>query len=175
MWSISFEIGLEIAGRTALIYIALVIGVRLSGKRQIAQMTPFDLVVLLLLSNAVQNAMTGPDTTVPGGLIAASTLLLLNHVVATLRVRVPGMRQLLVGSPMTLVSNGHVQFSALEQEKMTIDDLMESLREHDCSSLSDVELASLEVDGEISIIRKTHNEAGKWTKTKKKLVRHHKR
>ena len=175
MWQISLQTGLEIAGRTALVYTALVVGVRVSGKRQIAQMTPFDLVVLLLLSNAVQNAMTGPDTTVVGGLIAATTLLLLNWTVATLRVKSKFMRKLLVGSPVTLITNGHVQFHALEQEKMTIDDLLESLREHDCNSISNVELASLEVDGEISVIRRPHEESGKWVKTKKKLVRHHKR
>lgn len=75
---------LEIALRTGVIYLLVLIGIRLSGKREVGQMTPFDLVLLLLLSNSVQNAMTGPDTSVAGGAVAAITLLILNYLVAEL-------------------------------------------------------------------------------------------
>ena len=73
---------LQIALRTGVIYLVVLIGVRLSGKREVGQMTPFDLTLLLLLSNSVQNAMTGPDTSLLGGVVAACTLLLMNYVVA---------------------------------------------------------------------------------------------
>ena len=73
---------LEVTLRTAVIYIVVLAGVRLSGKREVGQMTPFDLTLLLLISNAVQNAMTGPDTSLLGGVVAAATLLVLNYFVA---------------------------------------------------------------------------------------------
>src|ERR1700733_12382652 len=78
------HVALQIAMRTGVIYLLVLIGVRLSGKREVGQMTPFDLTLLLLLSNSVQNAMTGPDTSLVGGIIAASTLLVLNYVVGNL-------------------------------------------------------------------------------------------
>ena len=175
MWNINFIGILEIVVRTTIVYVVLVVGIRLSGKRQIGQMTPFDLVVLLLLSNAVQNAMTGPDTTVPGGVVAAVTLLVLNQLAARLRISHPTFRRWLVGSPVVLIRNRNIQYDALEHEMMTLEDLMEELREHDCGSIDDVELATLEVDGEVSVIRRSSGEGHTFIKSKKKLVRHHKR
>ena len=175
MWNIDLIGILEIVARTAIVYLVLVVGIRLTGKRQIGQLTPFDLVVLLLLSNAVQNAMTGSDTTVPGGIVAAVTLLVLNQIAAKLRLSHPTFRKLLVGVPVVLVKNRNIQFDALEHEKMTVDDLMEVLREHDCGSIDDVELATLEVDGEVSVIRRISGEDHTFIKSKKKLARHHKR
>ena len=177
MWNVTPVALLEITARTTLVYIVLVIGIRLSGKRQIGQMTAFDLVVLLLLSNAVQNAMTGPDTSVTGGVVAAITLLCLNKLAARLRLAHPTFRRLLVGSPVALVINGHIQYSALKDEQMTVDDLMEDLREHEVSDIGNVDLATLEVDGEVSVVRKpsTSDAGGTFIKSKKKVVRHHKR
>ena len=80
-----------IALRTTVIYAVVLLGMRLSGKREVGQMTPFDLVLLLLLSNSVQNAMTGPDTSVLGGVVAAATLLLLNYLIAELYGREPAL------------------------------------------------------------------------------------
>lgn len=170
---------LIIAGRTAVVYVLLVALVRVTGKRQIGQMTPFDLVVLLLLSNAVQNAMTGPDTSVAGGVTAAVTLLVLNYLVSLIRVSSPALRWLVVGAPTTLIQDGHVQYQALQHEHMTPDDLLETLREHDCSGFEDVALATLEVDGEVSVLRRkpTDENAQKphYVRTKRRLVRHHKK
>src|SRR5437762_13378889 len=89
----------EIAARTAVIYGIVLIGVRISGKREVGQMTPFDLTLLLLISNAVQNAMTGPDTSLIGGVIAASTLLILNYVVAELSGANRRFRKFVQGQP----------------------------------------------------------------------------
>ena len=87
---------LQIVLRTGVIYLLVLIGVRLSGKREVGQMTPFDLTLLLLLSNSVQNAMTGPDTSLAGGAVAAATLLLLNFVVANLSGSSRRMRTIVI-------------------------------------------------------------------------------
>lgn len=138
-------------------------------------MTPFDLVVLLLLSNAVQNAMTGPDTSLAGGVVAALTLLVSNYAVSLLRIKFPQLRRILVGVPVTLIQDGHVQFQALQHEHMTIEDLLETLREHDCGGYENVALATLEVDGEVSVVRHLAGQKPTFVRSKKKLVRHHKR
>src|SRR5437667_10516325 len=97
---------LEIVIRTFVVYLVVVIGLRVFGKRELGQMTPFDLVLILTLSNSVQNAMTGPDTSLAGGIISASTLLLSNWVLGTFGVRIPAVRKWLTGNPTLLVHNG---------------------------------------------------------------------
>src|SRR5579864_7173558 len=99
---------IEIVLRTATIYLFVLLGVRLSGKREVGQMTPFDLTLLLLLSNAVQNAMTGPDTSVLGGVVAAATLLLLNYLIAELSGGNRRFRKLVQGQPSLLVHDGKI-------------------------------------------------------------------
>src|SRR5256714_15190920 len=99
----NWHTALEIAGRTTAVYLLVLIGVRLSGKREVGQMTPFDLTLLLLLSNSVQNAMTGPDTSLLGGVIAAATLLILNYIVADVAGANRRMRKLIEGEPSLLV------------------------------------------------------------------------
>src|SRR6478752_2515514 len=99
---------LDIVLRTAVIYLLVLIGVRLSGKREVGQMTPFDLTLLLLLSNSVQNAMTGPDTSVYGGVVAAATLLILNYLVAELSGGNRRFRKLIQGQPTLLVHDGQL-------------------------------------------------------------------
>src|SRR5919109_5196029 len=104
----SAHVLVEIAARTAVVYGVVLIGVRLSGKREVGQMTPFDLTLLLLISNAVQNAMTGPDTSLLGGIIAAVTLLLLNYVVAEASGGNRRFRRFVQGQPTLLVHDGHI-------------------------------------------------------------------
>ena len=100
------QVLIGIALRTAVIYAVVLLGMRLSGKREVGQMTPFDLTLLLLLSNAVQNAMTGPDTSVLGGIVAASTLLVLNYLVAEVSGGNRRFRRLVQGQPSLLVHDG---------------------------------------------------------------------
>jgi uncharacterized membrane protein YcaP (DUF421 family) len=142
----------DIVLRAAVVYLAILIGLRLAGKREIGQMTVFDLVVLLLLANAVQNAMVGPDTSLTGGLIAALVLLVLNAVVARLRLRWPILRRLVEGSPTLLVLRGEVIGDHLRREGLDGDTLEAALREHGVADLSDVEMAVLEIDGSISVV-----------------------
>jgi uncharacterized membrane protein YcaP (DUF421 family) len=142
-----------IALRTAVVYGVVLVGVRLTGKREIGQMTPFDLTLLLLLSNAVQNAMTGPDTSVLGGIAAAATLLVINYVVAEISGRNRQFRKLVQGEPSLLVHDGKVNALHMAREHITMDALDTALREHGISSLHDVALAVLEVDGSISCLK----------------------
>jgi uncharacterized membrane protein YcaP (DUF421 family) len=144
---------LQIGLRTAAIYALVLLGVRLSGKREVGQMTPFDLTLLLLLSNSVQNAMTGPDTSLAGGAIAACTLLLLNYLVAEVSGANRRFRKLIQGQPTLLVHDGQLIAAHLAREHVSLDELQRALREHGVSGVHDVALAVLEVDGAISILK----------------------
>ncbi|MHB1460813.1 MAG: DUF421 domain-containing protein [Armatimonadota bacterium] len=139
--------------RTSLVYIGLLTGVRISGKREIGQMTPFDLVVLLLISNSVQTAMVGADITLTGGLLSALTLLCINWTVSRFRMRSDNFRRWVEGVPVVLVTHGEPVHRNLMHEQITLDELAAALRQHEALSISDVELAMLEVDGSISVIR----------------------
>ena len=144
---------IEIVLRTIVIYLVVLIGVRLSGKREVGQMTPFDLVLLLLISNSVQNAMTGPDTSVLGGIAAAVTLLLVNRLVAALSGSNRRLRKVIEGEPTLLVHDGQIITANLAKEHVCMDELERALREHGINSYHDVALAVLEVDGSISCLK----------------------
>ena len=144
---------LELVVRTTTIYLLVLVGVRLSGKREVGQMTPFDLTLLLLLSNAVQNAMTGGDNTLTGGAAAAVTLLVLNYVIADAAGLNRRFRKLVQGQPSLLVHNGSIIEAHMAKEHVTVDELQRALREHGISTVKDVALAVLEVDGSISILK----------------------
>jgi uncharacterized membrane protein YcaP (DUF421 family) len=139
--------------RTTVVYLLVLLGLRLAGKREMGQMTPFDLVVLLLLSNAVQNAMVGPDNSLVGGLAAAAVLLLLNFVITRLAVKSVPIRGLVQGHSRLLVNRGVLVQKNLDDEGITRDELMQALREHGVASLEDVRLAVLEIDGTISVLQ----------------------
>jgi uncharacterized membrane protein YcaP (DUF421 family) len=144
---------LEILLRTAVIYVVVLAGVRLSGKREVGQMTPFDLTLLLLLSNAVQNAMTGPDTSLMGGVVAAATLLVLNYFVAEFSGVNRRFRKFVQGQPSLLVHDGTIIESHMAKEHVSMDELQRALREHGIATCHDVALAVLEVDGSISCLK----------------------
>lgn len=144
---------LVIVARTLAIYLVVLIGVRLSGKREVGQMTPFDLTLLLLISNAVQNAMTGPDTSLAGGIAAAVTLLVMNYLVAELAGANRRFRKLVEGQPSLLVHDGQVIASHLAKEHVSMDQLERAMREHGINSYHELALAVLEVDGSISCLK----------------------
>src|SRR3954468_16809000 len=143
----------EIAVRSAVVYLIVIIGIRLSGKREVGQMTPFDLTLLLLLSNSVQNAMTGPDTSLMGGAVAAGTLLVLNYGVAVVSGSNRRLRRLIEGEPSLLVHDGKIIDSHMARERVSRDELHRALREHGIKSCDQVALAVLEVDGSISCLK----------------------
>ena len=144
---------LGITLRTMAIYAVVLLGVRLSGKREVGQMTPFDLTLLLLISNSVQNAMTGPDTSVLGGVFAAATLLVMNYLVADLAGASRRFRRIVEGEPSLLIHDGKVMNEHMSKERVSTDELQRALREHGISSTNDVALAVLEVDGSISCLK----------------------
>jgi uncharacterized membrane protein YcaP (DUF421 family) len=143
----------QIVLRTGVIYLLVLIGVRLSGKREVGQMTPFDLTLLLLLSNSVQNAMTGPDTSLTGGVIAACTLLLLNYLVADVSGTNRRFRRLIQGQPTLLIHDGKTIESHMAREHVSLDELQRALREHGIGTVEQTALAVLEVDGSISCLK----------------------
>ena len=144
---------LQILLRTGAIYLLVLIGVRLSGKREVGQMTPFDLTLLLLLSNSVQNAMTGPDTSLVGGAVAACTLLILNYFVADISGLNRRFRRVIQGQPSLLVHDGKIIDSHMAKEHVSMDELHRALREHGINSVDQVALSVLEVDGSISCLK----------------------
>jgi uncharacterized membrane protein YcaP (DUF421 family) len=143
---------IEIVLRTVVVYLVILVGLRLSGKREIGQMTVFDLVVLLLIANAVQNAMVGPDTSLTGGVLAAVVLLVANALLARLRLRWPRLKQWVEGSPTLLVLHGEVISDHLRREGLDEETLETALREHGVADFADVEMAVLEIDGSISVV-----------------------
>jgi uncharacterized membrane protein YcaP (DUF421 family) len=143
----------EIVLRTAVIYLVVLLGVRLSGKRDVGQMTPFDLTLLLLISNSVQNAMTGPDTSLIGGVAAALTLLVMNYLIAELSGTNRRFRKIVQGQPTLLVHDGNVLNAHMSKEHVSMDELERALREHGVNNYHDVALAVLEVDGSISCLK----------------------
>src|SRR6266481_5865135 len=149
----SWHTVLEIVLRTTVIYVLVLLGIRLTGKREVGQMTPFDLTLLLLLSNSVQNAMTGPDTSLVGGVVAALVLLVLNYLLAEYSGMNRRFRKLIQGSPTLLVHNGECIASHIVKEHISMDELNRALREHGVGSVKEAALAVLEVDGAISVLK----------------------
>jgi len=144
---------LEVALRTGVIYLLVLVGIRLSGKREVGQMTPFDLTLLLLLSNSVQNAMTGADTSLAGGAIAAGTLLLLNYLVAEVAGLNRRFRRFIQGQPSLLVHDGQIIEAHMAKEHVSMDALQTALRQHGVATYKEAALAVLEVDGSISVLK----------------------
>src|SRR5574342_1237622 len=107
--------------RTTAVYLVILLGLRLAGKRELGQMTVFDLVVILLIANAVQNAMVGPDTSVTGGLIAAAVLVTANYGLAMARERLPFLRRAVEGSPTLLINDGKFVTEHLQREGLDED------------------------------------------------------
>ena len=144
-----------IALRTVVVYIVVLAALRLAGKREIGQMTPFDLVTLLIISNAVQNAMIGPDVSLGGGLLATITLVVLSRVLSWLGLRIPLLQRGLTGQPSLLIHDGHVIEEHLRAEGVNYDEVLQALREHGVDDVGAVKDAVLEIDGTISVVPMT--------------------
>ena len=140
--------------RPALVYAFLVVGLRLAGKRELAQLNPFDLVVLLTISNAVQNAIIGNDNSVTGGVIGATTLLALNHFVVRALYRHRRLDRLIEGSPTVLIEHGQLRKERLKDELITHAELMAAAHKQGFSRLDEVDRAVLDPGGGIEFISK---------------------
>ncbi len=150
MWNLSAP-WWEFVLRGLIVYGAVLVLLRLSGKRQIGQMTPFDLVLLLILSNAVQNAMNAGDNSVTAGLILAGTLVAANAGLAYLTWRSRRFEKLAEGRPRIVIHDGRAYPDVMQAERITTDDLHKALRRAGCESFADVHFAILETDGTISV------------------------
>ncbi len=142
----------EIILRTFVVYVVVLVLLRTAGKRELGQMTPFDLVVILVIANAVQNAMTGGDNSLIGGILAAATLTFVNIAVSRWGARVPFFRRLVVSEPTLLLRDGKPLLEALDKERIDVQELEMAARQHGLADLADVTAAVLEEDGSISII-----------------------
>lgn len=158
---------LDIIVRSVVVYLAIVIFIRLFGKKELAQLTVVDLVFILLISNSVQNSMVGPSTSLQGGLIAALSLFGVNYLFKFFIYRSKKFNELVQGHAVMLVYHGKVIDQNLIKAKLTIDELDAAIREHGVKSISDVDLAVFEVDGNVSVL--SHNFEHK---TSKKLKAH---
>jgi uncharacterized membrane protein YcaP (DUF421 family) len=134
------------------VYFFIILAIRLFGKKELAQLSVYDLVFILLISNAVQNAMVGPDSTLTGGLVAAGSLFVVNYILKQLQLRYPKFGKVIQGDAIMLVYQGKILSSHMKNAGITEDELMEVIREHGVASVSDVDLAVLEVDGNISVL-----------------------
>ncbi len=152
---------LELVVRSAIIYFVFLVALRVFGKREIGQFTFFDLALILLAANAVQPAMTGADSSVPGGILIIVTIFGLNRGVAELRDRSPLVRRLLESQATIIAEDGHWLQYALRREGLDETDGEAALREHGIDSIENVKLAALEPDGSISVVPIEGSEADK--------------
>jgi len=140
--------------RPIIVYVFLVIGLRLAGKRELAQLNPFDLIVLLMLSNTVQNAIIGEDNSVTGGLIGATTLLVLNHLVVKYLYNHEGLDHLIEGDPDVLIEAGEIRMDRLKEELMTLGELEVAAHKQGFASLDEIDRAVLDPGGNVAFFSK---------------------
>ena len=153
IWSHMFVLGLPVLEkilRPIIVYVFLIIGLRLSGKRELAQLNPFDLIVLLTLSNTVQNAIIGDDNSVTGGIIGAASLLAINYLVVRFLYDHRKLDQVVEGSPDVLIENGKIHEHKLKKELITKEELAAAARKQGFDSLAEVQQCVLEPGGTLS-------------------------
>ena len=142
----------EFVLRGVVVYVFLLVFLRLTGKRQTGQYAPFDLVLLLILSNAVQNSMNAGDNSLVGGLVSAATLIGCHVVLAQLTFRYAWMARLIDGTPQVLVQQGQVNTDLMRKELLSTDELEAALRASGCLHLHEVERATIETNGQITVV-----------------------
>ena len=143
---------LDIIIRSVAVYFFMTIALRVFGKKELSQLNTADIILILLISNSVQNAMVGPDTSLSGGLVAALVLFIINFIIKKLTHKYKIVSDLLLDKPQVLIHSGKLDFDILSKLDISSDELKEAMREHGIEHFSDVKLAMLEIDGTISII-----------------------
>lgn len=141
--------------RSLVVYGFLLVAFRVAGKRMLGQLTAFDLVVLLIISNVLQNAAIGPDNSLGGGLLGAAVIMALNFLVAWLTFRHKRLERLVSNTPTVIVKHGRVIHSNLDREHMSMPELRAALRKEGITTMSEVRYAILEEDGHVSVIPRT--------------------
>lgn len=143
---------LDIVLRSIAVYFFMTIALRIFGKKELSQLNTADVILILLISNSVQNAMVGPDTSLTGGLIAALVLFVINYTIKKLTHRYKIFGDLLLDKPQILIHDGKLDFKTLSKLDISDEELKEAMREHGIEFFKNVKLAMLEIDGTISII-----------------------
>lgn len=138
--------------RACVVYFILLAMIRMTGKRTMGQFTPFDMLLVVLLGNAVQNALLGQDTSVGGGLLLAATLIALNWIVGLASARSPKVERWVEGSPVLLAREGQVYREVLRRELISREDFEKAMREAGCLDVDDIRLAVLENNGHITVV-----------------------
>ena len=152
MHSAEFALLTAVAVRTAIVLVALVAGVRLSGKRHIGELNVYDLMLVLVVGNAVQNAMTKTNSQLSVALVSAGTLMVLGWLAARLTARWPGLELRMLAAPTVVVQDGRLIRRNIRHEGITRDEVLTAVREQGLADLADVKLAVLEMDGSISVV-----------------------
>lgn len=142
--------------RAVLVYVMVMVLIRVSGKRAVGQFTPFDLVLLILIGNAVQNGINGGDNSLTGAFVMATTLIVLNYVVALLTSRSRRAERVIEGVPVVVARDGKVFAQVLRRELVSDDDFQEALRNNGVLDVGDVAIALLETNGKISVVPRRH-------------------
>lgn len=142
----------EFVVRGIAVYLFLLVFLRLTGRRQTGQYAPFDLVLLLILSNAVQNSMNAGDNSLVGGMVSATTLILCHWLLSWLSFHFPRLERLIDGKAQALITDGRLNKDLMRGERITRDDIEAALRAGGCLHLREVERATLETDGNITIV-----------------------
>jgi uncharacterized membrane protein YcaP (DUF421 family) len=142
----------EVLLRTAIVYLFLVAALRVSGKREVGQMSVLELVVILVISDAVQNSMVGDNTTLWGGLVAVATLLALDFALKESARRSKRFRRTVEGEPRLLVRDGRLLLRAIKEEGLEVEEVRAAIRAHGVARPEDVRFAMLETDGSISVV-----------------------
>jgi len=151
MWQLTSVTWWELIVRAGIVYVFLLVLLRVTGKRQIGQLSPFDLVLLLVLSNAVQNAMNGGENSVLGGLISAGTLIAVNYAIGWATYKNKKIEALVEGRPEILIHNGKLFTQVMDKQRLTHHELDSALRAAGCSCVEEVHFAILENDGKVAV------------------------
>ena len=158
---------LDIVLRSVAVYLFMVIALRVFGKKELSQLNTADIILILLLSNSVQNAMVGSNSSLLGGITAAIALFIINFIFKKIMLNSKLIKGLVQDKPVILVHDGKIDFKALVKLDITSEELQEAMREHGIEFYKDVKLAMFEIDGNISII--SGNENLKQTHHKRKI------
>jgi uncharacterized membrane protein YcaP (DUF421 family) len=148
---------LDITLRSLAVYFFMTIALRVFGKKELSQLNTADIILILLISNSVQNAMVGPDTSLWGGLVAALVLFVINFIIKKLTHKYKAINDFLLDKPEILIHDGKLDFNALSKLDISHDELKEAIREHGLEHFTDVKLCMLEIDGTISVISEDKN------------------
>lgn len=160
---------LIIMGKSTLVYLFIILAIRIFGKKELAQLSVVDLVFILLISNSVQNAMVGDNTSLPGGMVAAMGLFIANYILKRLLNRWDWFNKAVQGEKIILVHDGTVIEKGLREAQMSREELEMAVREHGVKKIDDVNLAILEVDGNVSILSDDYKQKTMRKRQKKQL------